>query len=168
MKRLFMLCALLLGTTVGSFAQSYIFVNSEKVFKSQSDYNSAITQLDDLAKQYQKNVEDAYKQLEDAYSNYQAQKNYLSETKQAAKEQELSDLEKAVSKYQQDVLGPEGDLMKKRTELIKPIQERVFAAINKYAEANKFTMVVDVANNQTLLYYTPTMDKTQEIINLLK
>lgn len=58
--------------------------------------------------------------------------------------------------------------MKKRTELIKPIQDKVFAAINQYAEANKYTMVLDVVNNQTLLYYSPSLDKTQDIINLLK
>lgn len=69
------------------------------------------------------------------------------------------ELEKEVQKYQQDVLGPQGDLMKKRTELIKPIQDKVFAAINQYAEANKYTMVLDVVNNQTLLYYSPSLVK---------
>ena len=154
MKKFLLSCAVLFLAVGGAYAQSYIFVNSEKVFKSQNDYNTAIQQLDDLAKQYQKNVDDAYQTLEEAYSNYQAQKNYLSETKRAAKEQ--------------DVLGPQGDLMKKRTELIKPIQDKVFAAINQYAEANKYTMVLDVVNNQTLLYYSPSLDKTQDIINLLK
>ena len=162
MKKFLLSCAVLLLAVGGAYAQSYIFVNSEKVFKSQNDYNTAIQQLDDLAKQYQKNVDDAYQTLEEAYSNY------LSETKRAAKEQEIVELEKEVQKYQQDVLGPQGDLMKKRTELIKPIQDKVFAAINQYAEANKYTMVLDVVNNQTLLYYSPSLDKTQDIINLLK
>ena len=168
MKKFLLSCAVLFLAVGGAYAQSYIFVNSEKVFKSQNDYNTAIQQLDDLAKQYQKNVDDANQTLEEAYSNYQAQKNYLSETKRAAKEQEIVELEKEVQKYQQDVLGPQGDLMKKRTELIKPIQDKVFAAINQYAEANKYTMVLDVVNNQTLLYYSPSLDKTQDIINLLK
>ena len=168
MKKFLLSCAVLLLAVGGAYAQSYIFVNSEKVFKSQNDYNTAIQQLDDLAKQYQKNVDDAYQTLEEAYSNYQAQKNYLSETKRAAKEQEIVELEKEVQKYQQDVLGPQGDLMKKRTELIKPIQDKDFAAINHDAEANKYTMVLDVVNNQTLLYYSPSLDKTQDIINLLK
>ena len=137
------------------------------LFKSQADYNAAIAQLDTLAKQYQKNVEDAYQMLEEAYGNYQVQRNYLSESKRATKEKELADLEKEVQQYQQDVLGPKGDLMKKRTELIKPIQERVFGAINSYAEAHQYTMVLDVVNNQTLLYYSPSLDKTQDVINLL-
>ena len=94
MKKFLLSCAVLLLAVGGAYAQSYIFINSEKVFKSQNDYNTAIQQLDDLAKQYQKNVDDAYQTLEEAYSNYQAQKNYLSETKRAAKEQEIVELEK--------------------------------------------------------------------------
>ena len=90
MKKFLLSCAVLFLAVGGAYAQSYIFVNSEKVFKSQNDYNTAIQQLDDLAKQYQKNVDDAYQTLEEAYSNYQAQKNYLSETKRAAKEQEIA------------------------------------------------------------------------------
>lgn len=167
MKKFLLVCVILLFAGGGVYAQNYIFVNSEKVFKSQADYNAAIAQLDTLAKQYQKNVEDAYQMLEEAYGNYQVQRNYLSETKRATKEKELADLEKEVQQYQQDVLGLKGDLMKKRTELIKPIQERVFGAINSYAEAHQYTMVLDVVNNQTLLYYSPSLDKTQDVINLL-
>ena len=76
--------------------------------------------------------------------------------------------EREINKYQQDVLGPEGDLMKKRVELIKPIQDRVFAVIDKYAKDNALGMIIDRTNNQTLLYYAPELDKTEEIINLLK
>ena len=167
MKKFLLVCVILLFAGGGVYAQNYIFVNSEKVFKSQADYNSAIAQLDTLAKQYQKNVEDASQMLEEAYGNYQVQRNYLSETKRATKEKELADLEKEVQQYQQDVLGPKGDLMKKRTELIKPIQERVFGAINSYAEAHQYTMVLDVVNNQTLLYYSPALDKRQDELRLL-
>ena len=83
-------------------------------------------------------------------------------------QEEIIKREKDIKKYQQEVFGPEGDLIKKRLELIKPIQERVFAAINQYAETNQITMVIDRANNQTLLYYAPALDKTNAIITLLK
>ena len=89
-------------------------------------------------------------------------------TNRNAREEEIIKREKDIKKYQQEVFGPEGDLIKKRLELIKPIQERVFAAINQYAETNQITMVIDRANNQTLLYYAPALDKTNAIITLLK
>ena len=102
------------------------------------------------------------------YETYQSQKGYLSEINRNAREEEIIKREKDIKKYQQEVFGPEGDLIKKRLELIKPIQERVFAAISQYAETNQITMVIDRANNQTLLYYAPALDKTNAIITLLK
>lgn len=168
MKKLIALFALLVCSVSGAWAQqNYVFVNSEAIFKSQNDYNEAIKTLDGLAAQYQKNIDEAYAGLDEMYNNYQSQKAYLSETNRNAREEEIVRREKEIRKYQDDVLGPEGDLMKKRLELIKPIQERVFAAINKYAETNSLGMVVDRANNQTLLYYSPALDKTEEIINSL-
>ena len=125
-------------------------------------------QLDDLSAQYQKNIDEAYATLDQMYETYQSQKGYLSEINRNAREEEIIKREKDIKKYQQEVFGPEGDLIKKRLELIKPIQERVFAAINQYAETNQITMVIDRANNQTLLYYAPALDKTNAIITLLK
>ena len=165
MKKFVVLFALVFCAASGAWAQSYVFVNSETIFKSQADYNSAIKQLDDLSAEYQKNIDDAYAELDETFNNYAAQRGYLSETSRQNREEQIVNREKEIKKYQQDVFGPE--LMKKRIELIKPIQERVFAAINKYAETNNLGMVVDRANNQTLLYYQPALDKTDEIIKML-
>ena len=162
MKKLIVLFVLAVAATGSALAQSsYVFVDSEAIFKSLDDYNAAIKQLDDLSAQYQKNIDEAYATLDQMYETYQSQKGYLSEINRNAREEEII-------KYQQEVFGPEGDLIKKRLELIKPIQERVFAAINQYAETNQITMVIDRANNQTLLYYAPALDKTNAIITLLK
>ena len=164
MKKFVVLFALVFCAASGAWAQSYVFVNSETIFKSQADYNSAIKQLDDLSAEYQKNIDDAYAELDETFNNYAAQRGYLSETSRQNREEQIVNREKEIKKYQQDVFGPEGELMKKRIELIKPIQER---AINKYAETNNLGMVVDRANNQTLLYYQPALDKTDEIIKML-
>lgn len=167
MKKQMLLAVCMLFAVSGLSAQGYIFVNSETVFKSQADYNEAIQQLEDLTAAYQKNIDDAYETIEQTYNNYQAQKAYLSETRQAEREEQIISMERKVTAYQQEKFGPEGELMKKRLELIKPIQDRVFAAIDQYAKTNGYTMVVDIVNNQTLLYYDSNLNKTQEIINLL-
>ncbi len=167
MKKQILLLVLMLFAVSGLYAQGYIFVNSEQIFKSQADYNEAIKQLEELTTAYQKNIDDAYATIEQNYNNYQAQKAYLSDTRRAEREEAIIAMERKVTDYQKEKFGPEGELMKKRLELIKPIQERVFGAINKYAEANGYTMVVDVVNNQTLLYYSPALNKTEEIITLL-
>lgn len=167
MKKLCLSLIALLAVSAG-YAQGYMFVNSEKVFKSITAYNDAITQLDELGAQYQKNIDAAYAAIEELYTNYQAQKAYLSETNRQTREENIINREREVAKYQEEVFGPEGEMMKKRVETIKPIQDKVFGIINKYAETNGYTLVIDVVSNPGILYYSPTLDKTNEIINQLK
>ena len=108
-----------------------------------------------------------FAEVEALYNNYVSQKTSLSAAARQTRENAILNKEKEAQEYQESLFGQEGTLMKKRIELIKPIQERVFAAINKYAETNNLGMVVDRANNQTLLYYQPALDKTDEIIKML-
>ena len=157
-----------IATAVALNAQNYMVVNSEKVFKSISAYNSAIEQLDKLAESYQKQVDDKFAEVEKLYNNYVAQKNSLSVSTQQTVENTILAREEEATKLQESLFGTDGTLMKERVKLIQPIQEKVFAAIEKYAEANGFDLVIDIASNPTVLYYSPKADRTEAIINALK
>lgn len=167
MKRLILLAAALLTTGVIS-AQNYIIVNSEKIFKSVDAYNEAIESLDTLAKQYQSQVDARFAEVETLYNTYQAQKASLSSTTRQARENEILGKEKAAQEYQESLFGKEGTLMKKRVELITPIQKEVFAAIEAYAKEMGADLVLDSSNNPTLLYNNPAVERTQQIIDRLK
>lgn len=167
MKRLILLAAALLTTGVIS-AQNYIIVNSEKIFKSVDAYNEAIKSLDTLAKQYQSQVDARFAEVETLYNTYQAQKASLSSTTRQARENEILGKEKAAQEYQESLFGKEGTLMKKRVELITPIQKEVFAAIEAYAKEVGADLVLDSSNNPTLLYNNPAVERTQQIIDRLK
>lgn len=149
-------------------AQNYMIVNTEKIFKSIPAYVQALETLDQQAENYQKNIDDAYAQIEALYQDYQSKKSMLPEASRAVREDEIIQREREVIKYEETVFGQEGELFKKRLELIKPIQDKVFAAIDKYAEDNNFGLVLDIASNPSILYYTPSLDKTEEIIELTK
>lgn len=149
-------------------AQKYCVIDSEKVFKSLDEYNKAIAQLDELGKAYQTEVDAKYKSVEELYNNYMAQKSNLSSSARASVEQQILQKEQEAQKYQQDVLGEDGSLMKKRVELIKPIQTKVFAAIEKYAKAQGYDLVLDKASNASILYYGEAIDHTAQIIEELK
>ena len=126
MKRLILIAAFIL--TAGTLAaQNYIIVNSEKVFKSIDAYNTAISDLDKLAKQYQDQVDAKFAEVEALYNNYVSQKTSLSAAARQTRENAILNKEKEAQEYQESLFGQEGTLMKKRIELIKPIQERVFA-----------------------------------------
>jgi outer membrane protein len=149
-------------------AQRYCVVDSEKIFKSLDEYNKALTTLDELGKAYQTEVDNRYKSIESLYNNYMAQKNSLSASTRSTIEQQILQKEEEAQKYQQELFGENGTLMQKRMELIKPIQTKVFAAIEKYAKANGYDLVRDKASNASILYYGEAIDHTEKIIEELK
>lgn len=168
MKRL-MLIAVLVIATIGTLsAQNYIIVDSEKVFKSVDKYNTAISDLDKLAQQYQQQVDAKFAEIETTYNTYIAQKASLSAATRQARENFILSQEKEATDFQTSIFGTDGSLMKKRLEMIQPIQKEVFAAIATYATKVGADMVLDSANNATLLYTNPKVDHTQQVIAVLK
>lgn len=167
MKRSVLL-ALFLLTSVALSAQNFIVIDSEKVFKSIDAYNTAIARLDELAQEYQQQVDDRFAKVETLYNQYMAQKTSLSASARQARENAILALEKEAADYQESIFGQEGTLMKKRVELIEPIQKEVFAAIERYARKIGARAVIDSSNNPTLLYADPEAEHTQQVIATLQ
>ena len=168
MKRVILTVMFALATLGIASAQKYCVIDSEKVFKSLDEYNQAITSLDELGKAYQAEVDKMYKNVETIYNNYMAQRESLSASTRTSLEQQILQKEQEAQKYQQEVFGENGALMKKRIELIKPIQDKVFAAIETYAKVNGFELVLDKASNASILYNGSAVDHTDAIIKTLK
>lgn len=165
-KMVFTMALVLMG--VAAMAQNYIVVNSEKIFKSIAAYNTAIEELDKLAKNYQEWVDAKFEEVEQLYNNYQQQRASLSESTRQQWETVILEKEQQATKYQEELFGQEGTLMKQRIEKIKPIQEKVFAAIEAYAKQVGAEVVIDSSNNPTLLYNAPSVERTDEVIATLK
>ena len=151
-----------------TYAQNYIVVNSEKVFKSIEAYNTAIRELDRLAESYQVQVDAKFKDVETLYNNYMPRKSTMSVANQNAIENQILTLEREATKFQESIFGTNGELMKKRIELIQPIQQRVFKAIEEYSNEKGYELVLDVAQNANVLFYSPKADHTQAIIDRMK
>ncbi len=167
MKRLILIAVFVL--TAGTLAaQNYIIVNSEKVFKSIDAYNTALSTLDKLAEQYQDMVDAKFAEVETLYNNYMNQKASLTAATRQTRENDILAKEKAAQEYQETLFGNDGTLMKKRIEMIEPIQKQVFSAIEAYAKQVGADVVLDSANNPTLLYSNPSVDRTQQVIDVLK
>lgn len=167
MKRLILIAVFVL-TTGTLAAQNYIIVNSEKVFKSIDAYNMALSTLDKLAEQYQDMVDAKFAEVETLYNNYMNQKASLTAATRQTRENDILAKEKAAQEYQETLFGNDGTLMKKRIEMIEPIQKQVFSAIEAYAKQVGADVVLDSANNPTLLYSNPSVDRTQQVIDVLK
>ena len=149
-------------------AQNYMVVDSEKIFKSLAAYNNALTQIDNLAEQYQAKVDAKFQEVERLYNSYMQQRASLSETTRQQREQQIFQKEQEAAAYQESLFGSDGELMKKRMELIQPIQQRVFNAIERIATQYDYDLVIDISANPTVLYYSSKVDFTQKIINALR
>lgn len=167
MKKMVLTLALVL-VGAAAMAQNCIVVNSEKVFKSIAAYNTAIEELDNLAKNYQEWVDAKFEEVEKLYNSYQQQKASLSATTRQQWEEVILEKEQQANQYQEELFGQEGTLMKQRVETIKPIQEKVFAAIEAYAKQVGADVVIDSSNNPTLLYRSAAVDRTDAVIAALK
>jgi outer membrane protein len=164
MKRLFAaICVLLLSVTVAS-AQNYMVIDSERVFKSIAEYNNALTQIENLSKQYQAKVDEKFREVETLYNSYVAARASLSDYSRQQREQQILQLEQEATEYQESIFGADGELMKRRMELIQPIQQRVFQVIEQFAKAQGYDLVIDIAANPTVLYYSESVNYTDRII----
>lgn len=168
MKRMIVaLVALILGVTAVS-AQNYMVVDSEKVFKSLSAYTSALDQIERLSVEYQAQVDAKFQQVEELYNSYISQRASLSEYSRQQREQEILRREQEATEFQESIFGTDGELMKRRMALIQPIQQRVFDTIESFSEQYGYDLVIDIAANPTVLYYSPKVDYTQRVIDALK
>jgi outer membrane protein len=151
-----------------AMAQGYVVVNSETVFKSIAAFTVAEAELERLGKARQGEIDAGFEQVEAMYNAYMQQKPMLGEAARAQQEKAIIDRETALGKRQEEAFGPEGELRKRREELMKPIEERVKKTIADYAKQRGAVLVMDIAQNPSVLYYDPAADHTQAIINLLK
>lgn len=161
------LVAMLISVAAVS-AQNYMVIDSEKVFKSLSSYNNALTEIDQLAEEYQAKVDAKFQEVETLYNSYMQQRASLSETSRQQREQQILKKEQEATEYQESLFGTEGELMKRRMELIQPIQKKVFDTIESFATQYGYDLVIDISANPTVLYYSSKVDFTQRIINALK
>lgn len=154
---------LLLSVTLG-YTQKYAVISSEYIFGKIPKYKTAQEQIDKVAQQYQKEVDDMYAQVDKLFNTYQTEKPLLTEDMRKRREEEIVNKEKEIKELQRKYFSPQGDLSKKREELLKPIQDQVFNAIREYANEGGYSVIFDSANNSSLVFVNAKFDKSDDIL----
>ena len=165
-----MILTLVLAVMTAGFAsaQNYMVVDSEKIFKSISEYSTALQSIENLSAQYQEKVDAKFKEVENLYNSYMQQRAALSESSRQQYESLILQREAEATEYQESLFGTDGKLMNKRLELIQPIQQRVFSTIESFSKQYGYDLVIDISANPTILYYSSKVDFTERIIEALK
>ena len=149
-------------------AQKFAFVDSEYILAQMDSYQKAQKQIDDLAEQWQKELDEKTKTIEQKVNDLKKNEILLPEDLRIEKEAEIASLQDELRAFQSKKFGVGGDLFRKRKELIQPIQRKIYKAIESLAEENNYSFVLDKSKNSNILYADPKYDKSDAIIRKLK
>lgn len=148
-------------------AQKFAYVDTEYILSQIPEYRGAQKQLNDLAKEWEAEIKSMQDKIETLYRDYRAERLILSDQTRRQREQEITELEKKLSDFKRAKFGNGGELQKKREELLKPIQDKVFDAIQELAKDNALDFVFDKAGSTTMLYTNPNFDRSDEVLDYL-
>lgn len=167
MKKLILILSVFVISLSSSFAQKYAFVDTEYILGNIPAYESAQDQLDQLSVEWQKEIESIYAEIDKMYKDFQAEKVLLTEEMKRKREDEIINKEKEAKEVQKKYFGREGDLYKKRQELVKPIQDEIFNAVKEIAIEGNFAVIFDTAGSVSMLYTDPKYDKSDKVLEKL-
>ena len=162
-KVLFMLAALLLMSTA-SQAQKFCYVDMELILSKIPAYADAQKELDRVSAGYQKEIENKRKAVDDMFKQYQSEQVLMTDQIKQQKMKEIETAEKEVKDLQKKKFGPDGELFQKRKELIKPIQDKIYDEIQKYAQAKGYDVIFDKSSGATMLYAADKLNKSDDIL----
>ena len=148
-------------------AQKYAIIDTRYILDKLPDYKTAQKQLDDIAAEWQKDIDAQQNELDKMYKSFEAEQVMLSEDLRKKREDQLFNKEKAVRDLQRKRFGFEGDLFKKRQELIKPIQDKVYNAVQRMSVQRGYDFVLDKSEGITIIFADPKLDKSEDILKEL-
>jgi outer membrane protein len=167
MKKILIIACLFLLPALGVQAQHYCIIDSKYILEKMPDYKDAQNKLDNLSKGWQEEIDKMMLEVDKMYKGYQAEKPMLSDEMRKRREDEIVTREKEAKDLQKKRFGYEGDLFKKRQEFVKPVQDRVFNAVQKMATSKGYDMVLDKAGGVTMFYADPKLDRNDDVLKIL-
>lgn len=163
MKKLALSILMLACLTIGVDAQRIAIVDINAVLENFTEYKDAEIAINKFASQWEQEVAQEFDKVKSMYNKYQAEQVLLSADQKKEREDEIMRKEKEVRDMQKRLFGPEGELFRKRKDIVAPIQERVFTAIRDYAADKGYDLIFDKGSATGLLFSSEEYDKTDAI-----
>ncbi|MBC7904634.1 MAG: OmpH family outer membrane protein [Gemmatimonadaceae bacterium] len=161
------LLAILLTGAASVQAQRYAIVDTKYILDKMPDYKDAQKRLDQVSEMWQKEIDEKQGLLDKMYKDYEAEQVMLSDALKKKREDEIFVREKEVRELQRKRFGFEGDLFKKRQELVKPVQDKVYNAIQKIAVARQYDFILDKSEGITVIFADPKLDRSEDVLREL-
>jgi|SRR6185312_15788829 len=167
MKKLLFILSICFVFSANSFAQRYAVIDSKYILNKLPEYKDAQQKLDQFSQMWQQEIDQKSAELDKMYKDYDAEKVMLSDELKKKREDEIYNKEKDLRDLQRKRFGYQGDLFKKREELIKPIQDKVYNAIQKLAVAKLYDFILDKSEGITVIFADPKLDKSDDVLREL-
>lgn len=164
MKKILIALCFVAAAAFGASAQKFALVNMDYVLRNLPDYEMANEQLNQVSQRREKEIVALQKEAETMYKNYQADMVFLTQEQQNKRAEEVAAKEKEVAELRSKYFGPEGELYKKRQSLMKPIQENIYNAVKAVSEERKYQVIFDRASSQSIIFASPTIDVSNEVL----
>ncbi|MBO5811630.1 MAG: OmpH family outer membrane protein [Bacteroidaceae bacterium] len=167
MKKILSLVSVLFLLSAGVSAQKFALIDMEYILGKIPAYERANEQLNQFSKRWQAEIDAIFLEAETLYKNYQNEAVFLSEEQKVKKEEEIVAKEKQASELKRQYFAPEGELYKKRESLMAPIQDEIYEAVKQISETNGYQVVVDRASAGSMIYASPKIDISNEVLQKL-
>ncbi|MGC9470100.1 MAG: OmpH family outer membrane protein [Bacteroidales bacterium] len=167
MKKLTTITLVLLLVAATGSAQKYAFVDTEYILNNIPAYLAAQDQLEQYSREWEQEIKTMYEDVDRLYKKYQSEQVLLTEEMKRAREDEIINKEREVKELQNKYFGPEGELFKKRQELIKPIQDEIYNAVKEIAVEGAYAVIFDTSSDVSMLYTDPKYDRSDEVLEKL-
>lgn len=154
----------MLVATLGMSAQKFALVDMEYILKNIPAYERANEQLSQVAKKWQAEVDAMNTEVQTLYKNYQNESVFLSQEQKKTRQEAILQKEKDASELKKKYFGPEGELYKKRTSLMTPIQEEIYTAVKEISELRGYSLVLDRASDTGIVFGSPKVDISNEVL----
>lgn len=158
-------CSVVSNAQIGG--QKFAYVDSDYILNNIPEYADAQEELNTLSTKWQNEVKALYDKVSEMYKKYQTEMVLLSEDQKRAREQEIVNKEQEAKNLQMQYFGSEGQLYQKRTELVQPIQEKIYTALNELAQTKGYTFVFDMASGTSILYASDKVDISDDVLDQL-
>ena len=167
MKKVLFVLFIAFASASSMFAQKTAYVDLDYILTSIPEYKSAQEQLDQMSVQWQKEIETRLAEVDRLYKAFQAEEILLTQDMKKKREDEIIAKEKEAKELQKQRFGVDGDLYKKRQELVKPIQDKTYNAIKELAEKQMIAIMFNKSAELNILFANPKYDKSDEVLEAM-
>ena len=164
MKKLTFLSAIILLSTFSVLGQRFAYIDTEYILENIPEYQAAQMELNQLSQQWQAEIEAKFSEIETMYREYQAESVLLPDEMRQQREEQIIAREREAKELQMKRFGRDGDLFKKREELVKPLQDQIYTAIEEIATRGNYAVIFDKAGGGNMIYSDVRYDLSDEVL----